>query len=172
MSLFKKDEAKKDDKPVVDAENVVETETPKEKDEVVTMTRFELDEMNSKIARLMKVASATKLSEVIEDEELSKMVKTVRVTTIKGKIITNLSVSKDEIKYFDNGSTKKIQEYKVEFKDADSKILSIHDFLNLKESLRVEFVKSSNDANNKLQTITVLLPDGEELEIYKEAINL
>jgi len=148
-----------------------------EKEENVSVPKSLLEKLVSTVEKqteqisiLTEAADKNKLSEVERRRNSGKLVKSVRISSFRGKIIVGWRRTKDEV-YFDaEGRLVEKQEIELVFEDKSKEVVTMRQFSNEISALKAEVLRESRDNEGNIFYV-VAFEDGKELEISQTFIN-
>jgi hypothetical protein len=99
-----------------------------------------------------------------------KLVKSVRLNTFNGKIISSWKMIKDDVFIDNTGKEQAIQQIAITFKDGEVQELPMIEFSRRKTQIQYEVIRESREADGSIMS-TVLLEGGEEFTINNVFVN-
>lgn len=165
------------DTPVVTEPPVAPQPPVKADDEKVEIPKKTLDLLLEKIGKLEKDVEVAleagdkgKIARIIELRAQGKLIKSVNVSVIDGKIIVGWVRVKDDVYFDENGRMHESQIINVYFNDKTNKELDYRMFSRMKSLLPADVIRESKDSDGNYN-LHIMLADGQELDIDPKFVN-
>jgi len=160
----------------VTTEEVAASAVKNTEEETVTVPKATMDAL---LTRLEKVEEETRLRALVDDKNTAnkidemrkagKLVKSMKVRKIEGKLVLAWKLIKDEV-YFREGRLHEEQTMKIFYRDKSEQEMSLRQWATASEYVACEVLKVSTDRDGN-EMAEVMTPDGDEFEVGIKYVN-